>query len=73
MVPAHVFSWPLAGSSLSEAMTFAPRHPHVTGQPFRMRALREFLEYAKGLEGVWWTTREEIATWYLENHLSHIG
>ena len=48
-------------------------HPHVTGQPFRMRALREFLEYAKGLEGVWWTTREEIATWYLENHLSHIG
>ncbi len=48
-------------------------HPHVTGQPFRMRALREFLEYAKGLEGIWWATREEIADWYLENHGSHIG
>ena len=47
-------------------------HPHVTGQPFRIRALREFLEYAKGLEDIWWATREEIATWYLENHDSHI-
>ncbi len=28
-------------------------HPHVTGQPFRLRALREFLEYAKGLDGIW--------------------
>ena len=47
-------------------------HPHIAGHPYRIRALREFLEYAKGHDGVWWTTREEIAEWYLENHQSHI-
>jgi peptidoglycan/xylan/chitin deacetylase (PgdA/CDA1 family) len=48
-------------------------HPHVTGHPFRIRALREFLEYARTLDGVWWATREEIAAWYLEHHAEHIG
>ncbi len=48
-------------------------HPHVWGQPFRVRALRDFLDYAKGFEGVWFAKREEIAEWYLENHESHIG
>jgi len=47
-------------------------HPHVTGHPFRIRALREFLHYAKSLDGVWWATREEIAEWYLEHHRDHI-
>ncbi|MBK6597839.1 MAG: polysaccharide deacetylase [Proteobacteria bacterium] len=47
-------------------------HPHVSGRAYRIRALREFLAYAKKLKGVWWTTREAIATWYLENHASHI-
>ncbi len=47
-------------------------HPHVAGHPYRIRALREFLDYAKGFEGVWWATREAIAAWYLENHSSHI-
>lgn len=47
-------------------------HPHVTGQPFRIRALRDFLRYAKTLDGVWWATREQIAEWYLANHLDHI-
>ena len=47
-------------------------HPHVAGHPYRIRALREFLEYAKGVEGVWWTTREQIADWYLEHHQEHI-
>ena len=42
-------------------------HPHVTGQPFRIRALRDFLEYAKSLDGIWWATREKIAEWYLAN------
>jgi gas vesicle protein len=32
----------------------------------RMRGLREFIEHAKSLPGVWWTTREEIAEWYLK-------
>jgi len=48
-------------------------HPHVIGQPFRVRAVREFIEYVKRFDGVWWAKREEIAEWYLKNHQSHIG
>ena len=47
-------------------------HPHIIGVPHRIRALREFLAYARSLDGVWWTTREEIATWYRQNHAQHI-
>ena len=47
-------------------------HPHVVGQPFRARCVREFVDYAKQFPDVWWTTREEIAKWYLENHERHI-
>lgn len=47
-------------------------HPHIIGVPHRIRALREFLAYAKSLDGVWWPTREEIAAFYLANHASHI-
>jgi hypothetical protein len=48
-------------------------HPHIIGRAFRARAIREFLDYAKKFDGVWWTTREEIADWYLQNHASHIA
>ena len=41
-------------------------HPHVIGQPFRIRALREFLAYAKSFPDVWWARRDEIAEWYLK-------
>ncbi len=47
-------------------------HPHVSGRAYRIRALREFLAYAKKLKGIWWTTREALATWYLQNHERHI-
>jgi hypothetical protein len=47
-------------------------HPHVSGHPFRIRAIRDFLAYAQSFDDVWWATREEIADWYLENHESHI-
>ena len=47
-------------------------HPHVSGHPHRMLCYREFLKYAKGHEGVWYTTREELAGWYLQNHRGHI-
>jgi len=47
-------------------------HPHVAGHPYRIRALREFFEYAKGFDGVWWATREAIADWYMDNHQHHI-
>jgi peptidoglycan/xylan/chitin deacetylase (PgdA/CDA1 family) len=46
-------------------------HPHVSGRAYRIRALREFLDYATSLEGIWWATREEIAAWYLQNHEAH--
>ncbi len=48
-------------------------HPHVSGRAYRARALREFLRFARSLKGVWWTTREEVASWYLEHHAAHIG
>ena len=47
-------------------------HPHVSGRAYRIRALREFVRYAKSLKGVWFATREEVASWYLQNHASHI-
>jgi hypothetical protein len=43
-------------------------HPHVSGHPHRMPCFREFLAHARAHPDVWWTTREEIATWYLANH-----
>lgn len=46
-------------------------HPHVSGRAYRIRALREFLDFARSLDGVWWATREEIASWYLEHHAQH--
>lgn len=48
-------------------------HPHILGHPFRIRALREFMAYAKSHDGVWWCTREELATWYLQHHKEHIA
>ncbi len=47
-------------------------HPHVSGRAYRVRALREFIEHARSLPGVWWATREEIAEWYLQCHEEHI-
>jgi peptidoglycan/xylan/chitin deacetylase (PgdA/CDA1 family) len=47
-------------------------HPHVSGRAYRIRALREFIAYAKSLPDVWWATREEIADWYLSQHLDHV-
>lgn len=47
-------------------------HPHVMGVPHRIRALKEFLAYAKSFEGVWFATREQVANWYAQNHADHI-
>jgi len=46
-------------------------HPHVSGRAYRNRALKEFLKYATSLEDIWWATREEIASWYAQNHQNH--
>jgi peptidoglycan/xylan/chitin deacetylase (PgdA/CDA1 family) len=47
-------------------------HPHVSGRAYRIRALREFLRYARSLKGVWWATREQVADCYLKQHARHI-
>ena len=48
-------------------------HPHVMGQAYRIRALRDFLNYITGFKEVWFPKREEIAEWYMLNHANHIG
>jgi allantoinase len=48
-------------------------HPHVSGHPHRMPCYREFLAHAKQRDDVWWTTREELSSWYLQNHAGHIA
>jgi allantoinase len=47
-------------------------HPHVIGQPHRIATLRMFLEYVKSIDRVWFPNREQIASWYMQNHSSHI-
>jgi allantoinase len=42
-------------------------HPFLLGQPHRVDYLDEALSYMLGHEGVWQTTADEIAAWYLEN------
>lgn len=67
------FDWLYREGEKSGRLMNIGLHPHVIGQPFRIRALRDFIAYAKGFDGVWFTTREEIAEWYLENHHTHIA
>ena len=47
-------------------------HPHVMGQAWAIRALRDFVDYVKQKDGVWFAKREEIAEWYLGNCADHI-
>ncbi len=47
-------------------------HPHVSGRAHRVRALREFIQHAQSLPGVWFATREEIADHYMKVHETHI-
>ena len=66
------FDWLYQESATSGRVMNIGLHPHVIGQPFRIRALRDFIRYAKAHDGVWFPKREEIAEWYLDNHALHI-
>ena len=66
-IACAVPTWPLDGEPLSAWSVAA------MDKSGRIRAIREFLEYAKTFDGVWWATREEIADWYMKNHASHIS
>jgi allantoinase len=61
-----------AESSGSGRMMNLGLHPHVSGRAYRIRAIRDFLNYAKSMDGVWFATRQEIAEWYLQNCDGHI-
>ena len=43
-------------------------HCRIVGRPSRAAALRDFLEYATGVPGVWFARRTEIARWWLEKY-----
>jgi allantoinase len=43
-------------------------HPYATGRPHRSKYLDEVLSYIMGHEGVWQTTTDEIAAYYLANY-----
>ncbi len=61
-----------AESAVSGRVMNFGMHPHVMGQPHRAGALRQFIDYAKSHDGVWFASREEIAAWYLRNNQTHI-
>ena len=43
-------------------------HCRITGRPARAVALKNFLEYACNLPGVWFARRTDIARWWLEKY-----
>jgi allantoinase len=67
------FDWLYAESANSGRFMNVGLHPHVVGQPFRIRALRDFLQYVKQFDDIWFATREQIAEWYLQRHAGHIA
>jgi len=48
-------------------------HPHVMGQAWAIRAIREFVDHVKNTENVWFPKREDIADWYIKNCMGHIS
>jgi allantoinase len=45
-----------------------PLHPYLIGQPHRLDAFAEALDYVIGHDEVWLATAREIAQWYLAHH-----
>jgi hypothetical protein len=45
-----------------------PLHPYLVGQPHRIDAFAEALQYVTGHEKVWLATGREIAHHYLAHH-----
>ena len=48
-------------------------HPHVMGQAWAIRAIREFVDHFKNTENVWFPKREDIADWYTKNCRGHFS
>ena len=47
-------------------------HPYLTGQPHRIRYLDEILSYIMSHDGVWQTTADEIAEYYITNYYDQV-
>jgi hypothetical protein len=43
-------------------------HPFLIGQPHRVRYLDDIFRYVLARDGVWVTTSDEIAEYYLAHH-----
>ena len=46
-------------------------HPFLTGRPYRIIVLREFLRYAKGHPQVWFPRCIDVARWWEKNYRDH--
>ena len=46
-------------------------HPFLTGRPYRIVALREFLRYAKGHPNVWFARCLDVARWWEKDSRDH--
>jgi allantoinase len=56
-----------AGGTSGQVMAIG-LHPFLTGVPFRLKYLVRALEHITAHDGVWLTTSDEIAEWYLRYH-----
>ncbi len=45
-------------------------HAHIGGRPNIIGVFEECIRYAKGFKDVWFCTKGEIASWYLDNYVS---
>ena len=55
------------GAESGQVMCIA-LHPFLIGQPHRIKYLDEILSHIMSHKGVWQTTADEIAEYYIENH-----
>ncbi|WP_459548624.1 polysaccharide deacetylase family protein [Nocardia sp. X0981] len=53
------------GTQRSRVMGFG-LHPFLSGQPYRTRYFAEALEHMLSHDDVWFTTADEVASWYLK-------
>ena len=44
-------------------------HPFIMGQPHRIDALGDALQYIRSHDQVWWATGAQIVQWYRQHHL----
>ena len=56
------------GAAGSPAMLSIGLHCRLIGRPGRVQALRKFIEYINGFEGVWCARRTDIATHWASTH-----